>query len=179
MRTTSGPTSRNEVVPRGHRDPPLVSAGERRNRRVRRRLAFRSCSETSAWSARDSVIRAALFAARLSRVPVAVKRRTPWRSDPAARARLGPAPVRRGRSRHGCHRRFTLSSTACSAARSATCFLQRTRSIARSDLRDNPVPFVREVSLVNRSRSRVVRRPVAVRKTVAAARCVRYGLGAW
>jgi hypothetical protein len=36
MRTTSGPTSRNEVVPRGHRDPRLASTGERRHRRVRR-----------------------------------------------------------------------------------------------------------------------------------------------
>jgi hypothetical protein len=64
MRTTSGPTSRNEVVPRVAEDQRLVSAGERRNRCARRRPAFRSCSETSAWSARESVIRAALFAAR-------------------------------------------------------------------------------------------------------------------
>jgi hypothetical protein len=33
-----------------------------------------------------------------------------------------------------------------------------------SDLPDDPVLFVREILLVNRSRSRVVGRPVAVRK---------------
>ena len=51
-------------------------------------------------------------------------------SDPAARARCGPAPVRRGRSRHGCLCRFRVSEAASSAARSAACLLHRPRSIA-------------------------------------------------
>jgi hypothetical protein len=49
----------------------------------------------------------------LSSVAVAVRGGNHGVSDPAARARRGPAPVRRGRSRHGCHCRFRLSSTAC------------------------------------------------------------------
>jgi hypothetical protein len=66
----------------------------------------------------------------LSSVPVAVRGGNHGVSDPAARARRGPAPVRGGRSRHGCLCRCWLSSTACSAARSAACLPHRTRSIA-------------------------------------------------
>jgi hypothetical protein len=51
-------------------------------------------------------------------------------SDPAARARRGPAPVRRGRSRHGRLCRCRLSSTAGSAARSAAWLPHRTCLIA-------------------------------------------------
>jgi hypothetical protein len=130
MRTTSGPTSRNEVVPRVAEDQRLVSAGERRNRCARRRPAFRSCSETSAWSARESVIRAALFAARCRASLSQWGEENHGVSDPAAPARSRPAPVRRGRSRHGCLCRCRLSSTACSAARSAAFFPHRTCLIA-------------------------------------------------
>jgi hypothetical protein len=129
MRTTSGPTSRNEVVPRVVEDQRLVSAGERRNRCARRRPAFRSCSETSAWSARESVIRAALFAARCRASLSQWGEENDGGSEPAARARSRP-PVRRGRSRHGCLCRCRLSSTACSAARSAAYFPHRTCLIA-------------------------------------------------
>jgi hypothetical protein len=66
----------------------------------------------------------------LSSVAVAVRGGNHGVSDPAARARRGPAPVRRGRSRHGCLCRCRLSSTACSAARSAACLRDRTCLIA-------------------------------------------------
>ena len=58
----------------------------------------------------------------LSSVSVAVRGDNHGVSDPAARARRGPARVRRGRSRHDCRCRCRLSSTACWAARSAACF---------------------------------------------------------
>jgi hypothetical protein len=61
-------------------------------------------------------------------------------SDPGTRACNGPAPVRRGRSRHGRLCRFRLSETACLAARSAACLMHGTRSIApRSSGRFGPV----------------------------------------
>ena len=61
-------------------------------------------------------------------------------SDPAARARRGPARVRRGRSPHGCVCRCRLSSTACSAARSAACCAAWNMLGCDPDLPDDPVP---------------------------------------
>ena len=89
----------------------------------------RSCSETSSW-ARANVMNGRRSLPPTAGVAVAVGAGNHGVSDPGARARNGPAPVRRGRSRHGCLCRFRLSETACSAARSAACLLHRTRSIA-------------------------------------------------
>jgi hypothetical protein len=129
MRTTSGPTSRNEVVPRV--TETCVSS-------------LLASVVTGAFDAahipfvlRDfGVVRARVretggaLCRPLPAVPVAVRGGNHGVSDPAARGRRGPAPVRRGRSRHRCLCRCRLSSTTYSAARSAGCFLHRTRSIA-------------------------------------------------
>lgn len=77
-------------------------------------------------------------------------------SDPGARAANGPAPVRRGRSRHGCLCLFRVWEVASSAARSAACLLHRPRSIAIQILRNYPVAFVRKTLAANRSRSRAL-----------------------
>jgi hypothetical protein len=61
-------------------------------------------------------------------------------SDPATRVRSGPAPVRRGRSRHGCHCRFKLSFD----DEKRRVLPHRTPSIATQNLPDNPVRFIPE-----------------------------------
>ena len=81
-------------------------------------------------SARHQARWAALFAARCAGAGAAIRAGNHGVSDPAARARCGPAPVRRGRSRHGCLCRFRVWEAASSAARSAACLLHRPRSIA-------------------------------------------------
>ena len=53
MRTTSGPTSGNEVVPRVIEAGVSLSASERRSARSLRRPVSRSCSETSSCGARN------------------------------------------------------------------------------------------------------------------------------
>jgi hypothetical protein len=61
--------------------PPSGLRLEESYQRVRRRSAFRSWSETSEWSARELVRRAALFAAPIER-PCRSQRRKPWRERP-------------------------------------------------------------------------------------------------
>ena len=71
-------------------------------------------------------------------------------SDPGARAANGPAPVRRGRSRHGCQclcRSSEASAWTRNRRESGTC----SRTERSADLPDNPVPLLREI-LVTKSR---------------------------
>jgi hypothetical protein len=77
-------------------------------------------------------------------------------SDPAARARRGPAPVRRGRSRHGCRCRVRLSATACFGGEKRRVFVVSDALDYDPDLPDDPVPFVRKMLPANWSSSRVL-----------------------
>src|SRR5688572_5213132 len=69
---------------------------------------------------------AALFAARRAGAGATIRAGNHGVSDPGARAANGPAPVRRGRSPHGCLCRFRVWEAARSAPRSAACSLQST-----------------------------------------------------
>ena len=48
-------------------------------------------------------------------------------SDPGARVESGPAPVRRGRSRHGCHYRCRVRDRTC-GAETRVVFVHRKRA---------------------------------------------------
>ena len=104
----------------------------------------------------------------LSSVPVAVRGGNHGVSDPAARARRGPAPVRRGRSRHGrlslqvvVHSMFGGEKRRLSSASNALD--------CDSDRPEDPVRFVRTMLPANWSRSRVLPWQVLFRKIVARA----------
>jgi hypothetical protein len=112
MRTTSGPTFGNEVVPRSLRPAsgcPPASVVTTRSSVASIPFLLRDFG-LARGTVRDT---GGALCRPLSGVAGAVGGGNHGVSDPAARARRGPAPVRRGRSRHGCHCRFRLSSTAC------------------------------------------------------------------
>jgi len=126
MRTTSGPTSRNEVVPSGHSHPRSRLTGERRDRRVRRRAHFVRAQRLRRGRRQSGSYGRRSLPPAVS-VAVAAKAGDHGVSDPAGRSRRGPAPVRRGRSRHGCHCRRSCTGPAWRAAGSAACLLHQTR----------------------------------------------------
>ena len=139
MRTTSGPTSRNEVVPRVTEtrvSSPLASvvtgAFGGGAHSVRAQRLGRICARV-----RDP---GGALCRPLSNVAVAVRGGNHGVNDPATRVRSGPAPVRRGRSRHGCHCRFQLSFD----GEKRRVLPHRTRSIATQNLPENPARFVPE-----------------------------------
>ena len=92
-------------------------------------------------------------------------------SDTGAGARCGPAPVRRGRSRHGCLCRFNCL-TQHVRRREAPRVCASTTLDCDPHLPDILVPFVRKMSAVNRSRSRALAWAVPSRKSWLQARCI-------
>ena len=91
-------------------------------------------------------------------------------SDPAARARSGPAPVPRGRSRHGClcHRKLSSARAERREAPRVPC-IKRARSRLRSSGRSGPV-----CPAECRPRTSPIRAPSpcrSSRQTMAEARC--------
>ena len=97
------------------------------------------------WSARTLAHDgAALFAAHCS-CPCRDQSRNHGVSDPGARARFGPAPVRRGRSRHGCQcpvsNRQRVRSRSLGSRRESGDMCARIASQIRPE---NLVPFVRD-----------------------------------
>ncbi len=91
--------------------------------------AFGSCSDTSASSARESVIRAALFAARC-RASLWQSEEEPWRERPRCARPKWPRACPEGSFTPWLSLSLRESDTACSAAGSAACLPHRTRSIA-------------------------------------------------
>ena len=99
-------------------------------------------------------------------------------SDPAARARRGPAPVRRGRSHHDHLCRLRLSETACSGGEKRRVLAASNALDYDPDLPDDPVPVRPE----NIARKQVAFarafRQLLSRKVVPRARRIRFRLAA-
>jgi hypothetical protein len=94
-------------------------------------------------------------------------------SDPAARARRGPAPVRWGRSRHGCHCGVRLSHISMFGGEKRRVFVASNALDCDSDLPEDPVPFVRKMLPQNESRSREIAGLLLSWKVAACGRCLR------
>lgn len=134
-----GPTSGNEVVP--------DHCGRRLSVRQRASWTRAVCvghypvrAQRLRRVARGTFLkRAALFAARCPR-RCRSGAGNHGVSDPGARARRGPAPVRRGRSRHGCLCRFKLSPQHVRRREAPrVCRIERARSRLRSSGKSGPV----------------------------------------
>jgi hypothetical protein len=139
MRTTSGPTSRNEVVPRSPRLARSSPSVERRSKRIQRPQYFVRAQSLRGGTRGRSLIRAALFAARC-RCRCRSRGRKRWRERPSCARLTWPRARPEGSLTPWPSLSRSVSAMVAMAARSALCWrLNRARSRARFPGRTGPV----------------------------------------
>ena len=177
MRTTSGPTSGNEVVPRSLRPaslcPPAsvvaraVCGGQYPVRAQRLRRVARG----------TFLIRAALFAARCRRRCRSGGRK-PWRERPRCARPKWPRACPEGSLTPWLSLSLQVVGHSMFGGEKRRVFAASNALDCDSDLPDDPVPFVRKMLPATRSHSARACRPVAVLEMVARARRIRCRLAA-
>ena len=134
--------------------------------------AFRSCSETSASSARESVIRAALFAARC-RASLWQSEDEPWRERPRCARPTCPRACPEGSLTPSLSLSLEVVGHSMFGGENRRVFAASNALDGDSDLPEDPVAFVRKMLPANWSRSRVLPGQLLSRNIVARARRIR------